>query len=373
MITLTLIALLIFVPTARGILGGFVSGIFSSVLNVVYQTIARFQVAKSGDPRRKAQCGAVTLIQRFGSALNLNVHFHMLMPDGVYLPGHGAAQFHEVGAPSPGELQSLVERIAVRVGRHLERLGVLVREEVGSHLALESRSPEDALADLQGHSILYRIALGPQRGRKAFTLQSLAAASDRVGERVAQAHGFSLHAGVSARADERGKLERLCRYISRPAVATERLTLTAQGNVRYALKTPYRDGTTHVVFEPLDFLSRLAALVPSPRVNLTRFPGVFAPHHALRRAVVQSARDSGEGAGQGRGAARTASMSWAQRLKRVFGIEVAACERCGGEVKIIACIEDARVIARILEHLGPNPTPAAPCQPRAPPGAGLFD
>ena len=69
-------------------------------------------------------------------------------------------------------------------------------------------------------------------------------------------------------------------------MAVERLTLTARGDIRYALKTPYRDGTTHVVFEPLDFLSRLAALVPSPRVNLTRFHGVFGPHHALRSRIV---------------------------------------------------------------------------------------
>ena len=66
-------------------------------------------------------------------------------------------------------------------------------------------------------------------------------------------------------------MERLCCYITRPAVSTERLSLTAQGNIRYRLKTPYRDGTTDVVFEPLDFMARLAALVPTPRVNLTRF------------------------------------------------------------------------------------------------------
>ncbi len=63
--------------------------------------------------------------------------------------------------------------------------------------------------------------------------------------------GFSLHTGVAARADERKKLERLCRYISRPAVSEKRLSLTPHGNLRYQLKTPYRDGTTHVIFEPL--------------------------------------------------------------------------------------------------------------------------
>ncbi len=85
--------------------------------------------------------------------------------------------------------------------------------------------------------------------------------------------GFSLHAGVATRAHERDKLERLCRYIARPAVATKRLSMTRHGMVRYELKTPYDDGTTHVLFEPLDFISRLAALVPKPRVNLTRLYG----------------------------------------------------------------------------------------------------
>jgi hypothetical protein len=67
--------------------------------------------------------------------------------------------------------------------------------------------------------------------------------------------------------------------LSRPAVSEKRFSLTSNGDVRvrYQLKTPCRDGTTHVIFEPLDFIARLAALVPKPRVNLTRFQGVFAP------------------------------------------------------------------------------------------------
>ena len=69
-------------------------------------------------------------------------------------------------------------------------------------------------------------------------------------------------------------------------MAIERLSLTPQDNFKYSLKTPYRDGTTHVIFEPLDFIARLASLVPSPRVNLTRFHGVFAPHASLRAKIV---------------------------------------------------------------------------------------
>jgi len=73
-------------------------------------------------------------------------------------------------------------------------------------------------------------------------------------------------------------------------VATERLALTPQGNVRYTLKIPDRDGTTHVILDPLDCIARLAALVPKPRVNLTRFHGVFAPNSLLRQQVTPARR-----------------------------------------------------------------------------------
>jgi hypothetical protein len=154
-------------------------------------------------------------------------------------------------------------------------------------LALEPGDTEDALIDLQGHSITYRIGLGPHKGRKAFKLQSLPPREEPpVRDRVAQAAGFSLHAGVAAGADQRGTLERLCRYITRPAVAIERLSLTAQGHIRYALKTPYRDGTTHVIFEPLDFLARLPVLLCSGAPSSHHKPACCA-HRALSRNPAQ--------------------------------------------------------------------------------------
>ncbi len=85
-------------------------------------------------------------------------------------------------------------------------------------------------------------------------------------------------------------LARLCRYITRPAISMKRLSLTRNGQVRYELKTPWRNGTTHVIFEPLDFISRLVALVPKPRVNLTRFHGVFAPNSKHRAQVTPARR-----------------------------------------------------------------------------------
>ncbi len=74
--------------------------------------------------------------------------------------------------------------------------------------------------------------------------------------------GFSLHAGVAAEAHESHKLEKLCRYITRPAISEKRLSIALQGRVRYQLKTPWRNGTTHVEWDPVDFIAKLAALVP---------------------------------------------------------------------------------------------------------------
>jgi hypothetical protein len=97
--------------------------------------------------------------------------------------------------------------------------------------------------------------------------------------------------------------------------------------VRLTLKTPYRDGTTHVIFEPEDFIARLAALVPKPRAHLIRYHGVFARAAKLRARVVpgrpagkaQQAQQSGGLAGQEQNELkRHRSMTWSQRLKRVF-------------------------------------------------------
>lgn len=207
--------------------------------------------------------------------------------------------------------------------------------------------------DLLGHSITYRIAFGPQADRKAFTLQTVPAREeDSNNPKLAKANGFSLHAGVAAQAHQRRKLERLCRYISRPAVSSERMALTNQGNIRYTLKTPYRDGTTHIVLEPLDFMARLAALVPKPRVSLTRFHGVFAPNSALRKQITPKARCKPTAESETSSARQQrAAMTWAQRLKRVFNIDIETCSQCGGIDKVIACIEVSTVIKKILEHL----------------------
>jgi len=355
--------------------------LMGKALGIVHRAIASHLVKKAGKTQKTAQTGSVTLIQRFGSALNLNVHFHMLFLDGVYAKNkYGKATFQRTNAPTQEELARLVHTISHRVARYLERQGILERDEENSYLQLDGID-EDPMQQLIGCSVSYRIAVGPQQGRKVFTLQTLPAVEkdDRFAQ-VAKEAGFSLHAGVAAQAWERDKLERLCRYISRPAISEKRLSLTSAGNIRYQLKTPYSDGTTHVIFEPLDFISKLASLVPKPKVNLTRFHGVFAPNSKHRITVTPAKRGKGKQRGDLKEDKtpdeRRSAMTWAQRLKRVFNIDVEICSHCGGAVKVIACIEDQQVIDKILSHLkkkdglplSPDPLPEA----KAPPQTSLF-
>jgi len=291
-----------------------------------------------------------------------------------------STRFRWVKAPTNSELNQLSHTIAHRLARYLERQGLLERDAEHSTLALED-SDEDPMDQLRGHSITYRIAVGPQQGRKVITLQTLPGIEEPLSGSAGQAAGFSLHAGVAATAQRRDKLERLCRYITRPAVSEKRLSLTNQGKVRYALKTPYRDGTTHVIFEPVDFIAKLAALVPKPRVNLTRFHGVFAPNSKHRAVVTPAKRGKGgkpkgaDGQDEKTPVQHHAAMTWAQRLKRVFNIEVETCRVCGGAAKVIASIEDPVVIKKILMHLEEKALARAALllpESRAPPQSSLF-
>jgi hypothetical protein len=163
-------------------------------------------------------------------------------------------------------------------------------------------------------------------------------------------------------------------------IATKRLSVARQGRVVYRYKQPFRDGSTHVVLEPLDFMARLAALVPRPRLNLTRFHSaggievtalakpkkwpseavarVFAPNFKHRNRIVPR-RPRHVDADQ-----PPAPMSWAQRLRRVFAIDIETCPECGGKLRVIACTRDG--FTRALLGLRPNRTLVLACAENPP-------
>jgi hypothetical protein len=177
-----------------------------------------------------------------------------------------------------------------RITRYLQRTGHLPREEVGEDLPPEPEEP--LLAELAAASIQGRVALGAKRGAPVSRLRGASAVRPRFvpGQLCRDPGGFTLPAMVVVGGHDRERLERLCRYVARPPIATERLSLAANGQVVYRLRRRWRDGTEAVVFDPLTFLERLAALVPRPRTHQITYHGVLAPAAAWRDLVVPGSR-----------------------------------------------------------------------------------
>jgi NAD-dependent oxidoreductase involved in siderophore biosynthesis len=195
----------------------------------------------------------------------------------------------------------------------------------------------------------------------------------------AHVDGFDLHAGLVTRAGQRDRLERLCLYALRPPLAQDRLHVSAEGTIWLTLRRRWADGTTHLRFDPLELLERLAVLTPRPRVNLILYYGVLAPRASWRAALVPGASSHGvevshressveadEDASRVK-SSRACAYQWAELMQRTFALDVLACPRCAGRLRLVALIEQAAVVRRILRHLGlpaevPEPRPA-----RAPP------
>jgi hypothetical protein len=219
---------------------------------IVYRTIATYLTRKAGYTKTTAHTGAVILIQRFDYALNLNIHLmcmdarmpraqgctgaaHMLVLYGVYVDSAGSStRFRRVKAPTNSELNQLSHTIAHRLARYPERQGLLERDVEHSYLALD-HSGEDPMDQLRGIPLLTASRWGLSKDAKyspkaptVGTLQTLSGIEAPCSDSAGQVDGFSLHAGVATRANQREKvmagtareaaqghkLERLCHYIA---------------------------------------------------------------------------------------------------------------------------------------------------------------
>jgi hypothetical protein len=282
------------------------------------------------------KCGAVTFVQRFGDALNLNVYFHMLVLDGTYEANGGGILFRPLPPPGDAELARVAARVACRVTVLLEGRGL--GRQADPKEADPLRRDQPLLAELYGAS-----ASGPPAGH-CWEGKRLAGFCFRPD--CASVSGFNLHAGVCIPAHDRMRLERLCRYAGRPPVGLERLSLLPDGRLLYRLKRRWRNGTMHVVFDRAEFVEKLAALVPPPRFNLIRYHGVLAPASRWRALVVPSVQGDEEDTASHPGcpagadrqdahAGRSASpqsnfrraphprnYSWAELMHRVFLVDV---------------------------------------------------
>ena len=324
------------------------------------------------------QTGMVTALQRAGSGLNVNLHFHTLVLDGVFTeePG-GALAFHPAPAPSDAKVAAALATIRHRVQRLLVRRGLEPADDAtGPADRLADESP--VLAGIVGASVQGRVALGSRAGARVRRLgagRDAAAVTSR-GPRQAHLEGFDLHANVGVSGTDRAGLERLCRYILRPPFAQERLRRRSDGRIGLELKTAWHDGTRELVFEPLEFLERLAAMTPRPETNLLICHGVLAPRARWRERVVAYGRVLPEptaaplAAGPDDAGVKPTprAWTWAALMLRAFAIDVLACPRCGGRLRLIATLHDPAVIRKILTHVGLGPS--GPIPGPAPPKSG---
>ncbi len=246
----------------------------------------RARAKRAGNER--TECGALTFVQRFGGSLNLNLHFHSVFMDGVFVRDEqGSVVFHPAPPPETIELQAIARRVGERSMAWLRRHGHL-----GDRVT-EARSNE--VADPSAIDACADIAL--QRG--AF-VKLAADDDDRDGSddggapklRFAAEHeGFNLHAGVHiAAGDDLGR-ERLCRYGLRPALSMDRLRRLPGGRIALRVKYARRGRAKHRIMTPLEFLARLSAIIPPPRYPLLRYHGVVAPHSLWRADVVPRPRE----------------------------------------------------------------------------------
>jgi hypothetical protein len=252
------------------------------------------------------------------------------------------------------------------------------------------------MAMLGSASIRSRIATGPEAGEPWRRLGDRVDPVDEdeqgvepraaIPPRCDREGGMSLHADVAVPARDRERLERLCRYVARPPLALARLEVLTDGRLAYRLKTPWRDGTTHVVMERRELLERLAPLIPPPRAHQVRYHGVLAPCASARDHVVPAQRKEAEatrsaligsesiarsnGVADGGGYGETLvigacadmrpeqsqslarRIAWADLLKRVFEVDALRCPACGERMRLTATITEPSVARRILECLG---------------------
>jgi hypothetical protein len=328
--------------------------LLSDVLAVFLRAVRgwyRKQARKAG--HLDTRCGCVTFAQRFGSALNLNPHFHTLMLDGVYsyADGDGAPLFVPAPTLTDDDVRDLVETVATRVLRLLERRGILDGDELDP---LAEKSP--MLAGMTAASVQGLVATGERAGRIVRRVLSDPAAAVRTSALCFASRGFSLHAAATRiAADDKPGLERLCRYVARPPLAAGRLEQCGDDKLSFALKTPWDDGTTHIVLSPLELLEKLAALVPPPRVNLVRYHGVLAPNAKDRDKIVPAGENAvsvpASGTETDRPSTRCYRLSWSALLARIFAIDACQCE-CGGRMKIVAAVTDPASVRRYLKGVG---------------------
>jgi len=301
----------------------------------------------------------------------------------------GKLEFHALAPPTTAEVYAVAKRMHARIERLCVKHGLHDEpgEEASSLVVCMNAAAQDVSL------------FGARAGERTKKLvQAVRAAKGRVASPfVAEVGGVNIHAGVAVHGRDRVALERLCRYVTRPPIALERLTERDDGCVEVAFRKPWRDGTRAVVLTAEDLLARLCAMVPPPRFHLTRYAGVLASNAAMRAEVVPGRAKEVERNGvtnddaqrelfgeeraqlleENDSEKKPTRHPWAWLLKRVFAVEVLVCVHCAGKLRLVEIATEAGAIKRIIRDERrrrgePVSEMEARAPPRGPPGQTMF-
>ena len=255
---------------------------FGAVTSLFISEVFRWQRERAReDGLAKIRYGALVMQHRFGSSLNLNTHLHAVFPDGVFSRSpSGEVEFNELRQPAPGDLEDIAFNVHQRFLRWLRRHG-LIKNDDEDGFSNESAECSALEACAQGSLGLGNLVKKRSKPRSSNQDADEGGFEQRaVNGRVGASHGYSLYAGNAIDADDKD--------------ARERQSIASDGNVIYQVKATRHGNETQRVMTPLQFMSRLVALIPPPYNPLLRYFGVFGPHAAWRKAVVPQAAPAAE-------------------------------------------------------------------------------
>jgi hypothetical protein len=336
-----------------------------------------------------ALTGAVAAVQRVGSALRLNVHFHILQLDGVYLhqdaeDDDGPLSFYPLPTPSRDETTRVAARIADRAEAILKKHGRSLDPDEADSDPTELQLDHPALAACYGAAALGVDVGGERAGQPTLRLvhgDGSQAISDApvADEPVTEVRGINLYGKQWIDGRNRKQLERLARYITRPPVAQERLSRRPDGTLLLEFKKAWKDGARALVLSPDDLLVRLCAAVAPPRFHMLRYCGVLSSHSASRSRVVPeppedtTAHRTPPAAGDqlelldetNDRAPHTVRHRWAWLLAHIFSADLERCPVCGGSMRWAEVAKTESAASRLMVKLGlaPHPPPARQATP----------
>jgi hypothetical protein len=348
--------------------------LLSKVNKIATSEISKFYATKAKAEGVGAPLpGAITFIQRSGSALNAALHLHILALEGVYATPEvkgSAPRLHALTGPSDDDVADVVEKISKRTIKLLRRHGYLDNdaEFVMRPDADDMFQDNDAITAALGASVQSKIAFGPRAGQfvrkigKGFGFEEEAPLVKSM--KCATINGFNLQAATFVGATDRRRLEELVAYMTRPPLATSRLSVNENGDLVYAMKRVFSDGTRAVILSPMELIEKLCAMVPPARAHQCLYTGVFSSHSQWRNLVVLDPKARKGFNPETVDKKKVKNHRRAKLLKRIFSIDVGTCPKCGDDMEIRSAVHDQENIQRYMRHLGLPEHPPTIAPPR---------